>query len=297
MARILVTGSRGLIGKALTRRLEEIGHSIVCYDISDDENNDILDADGLRSAVASCTGIVHLAAVSRVIHGERNPKRCRTVNIDGTRNVLTAAAQAGKRQPWVIYGSSREVYGQSEDLPVRESAQLRPMNVYARSKVDAERLVLSSREQAGLRASIVRFSSVYGSIIDHKDRVVPAFARKAVLGDTLSVEGSNNVLDFTHVDDVINGLVKMIGLMAEGEIIPTVHLTSGQGTTLMELASLAIRFAGSGTISVAAPRPYDVSAFIGDPTLAREVLNWNASIPLPEGISRLVASFASNECP
>lgn len=295
MHTILATGSRGLIGSALSRRLEAHGHSVVRYDISDDPSNDILDADRLRSAASSCTGIVHLAAVSRVIHGQRDPKRCRSVNVDGTRNVLAAAAQAGRLRPWVIYGSSREVYGQSERLPVQESAELRPMNVYARSKVDAEQLVLSSTREEGLRASIVRFSSVYGSISDHRDRVVPAFAQRAAIGETLMVEGSHNVLDFTHVNDVTSGLLKMIELITEGQIIPTIHLVSGQGTTLSELASLAIRHSGKGNIRIVGPRSYDVSTFIGDPTLARCVLGWTASIPLAEGIGQLVASFTSRQ--
>lgn len=293
MHRILVTGSRGLIGRALACRLEEMGHAVVRYDVSDDKSNDIMNADRLKSAAASCSGIVHLAAVSRVTHGERDPERCRLVNVDGTENVLAAAALPVRRRPWVIFASSREVYGESYSRPIPESAPLRPMNVYAKSKVDAEKLVLSSREHAGLRASIVRFSNVYGSVFDHHDRVAPAFARKAALGGILSVEGGNTILDFTHVDDVADGLVKMIELTVDGEIVPTIHLASGQGTTLMELASLAVRIAGRGVINVTAPRQNDVSAFIGDPALARTVLGWSSSTPLEEGMSRLVASFAS----
>ncbi len=132
MQRILVTGDRGLIGTVLRRRLQEAGHEVIGYDVAGDEVRDVIDTESMDALVATCTGVVHLAAVSRVILGEREPARCRLVNVQGTRNVLSAAARSGKRHPWILYGSSREVYGQAERLPVRESAPLRPMNVYAR---------------------------------------------------------------------------------------------------------------------------------------------------------------------
>lgn len=298
MERILVTGDRGLIGGALARRLLENGHYVINYDIAGDYRRDILDDRSLDIIAGSCTGIVHLAAISRVIRGEQDPERCRMVNIEGTRNVLAAAARCGSRRaPWIIYGSSREVYGQPEELPVRESAPLRPMNVYARSKVAAERLVADATEGAGLRTSIVRFSSVYGSPFDHHDRVVPAFAHAAAVGGVLSVEGSTTLLDFTHVKDVVTALVIMIELMAGDEPPPTMHLVSGKGTTLMELAEMAVEMAGGGSIQVTGSRPYDISTFIGDPGLASRVLGWMPSVPLRQGLGHLIAHFSQEANP
>jgi len=103
-------------------------------------------------------GVVHLAAVSRVIDGERDPARCWAVNVEGTRTVVEAA-QSSPLRPWVIYASSREVYGQPSALPASEDCDRAPLNVYGRSKVAAEDLVTAS----GLAHAIVRFSNVYGA--------------------------------------------------------------------------------------------------------------------------------------
>ena len=291
MQRILITGDQGLIGTALSRRLRDIGHEVIGYDVEGDVPMDILDAGRLNEAAAVCDGIVHLAAVSRVVQGERDPQRCRLVNVQGTRNVLDAALKSSTA-PWVIYGSSREVYGQQTVLPVRESALLNPLNVYARSKTAGESMVSSSRQQAGLRASTVRFSNVYGSVFDHHDRVVPAFARLAAGGGTLSVEGQQTTLDFTHVDDVVAGLLAIIDLLVAREEVPTLHFVSGRGTTLMELASMALQISGKGKIEVARPRNYDVSKFSGDPALAMKTLGWSPSIPLRQGFSQLIELFS-----
>ncbi|MFJ7587587.1 NAD-dependent epimerase/dehydratase family protein [Streptomyces sp. NPDC097617] len=145
MGRILVTGSRGLIGSALVRALARDGHEPVHYDIAADRRQDVTDPHALAHAMVGCSGIVHLAGVSRVVWGERDPAHCRRVNINGTRNVLTAAAKAVGTSPWVLFGSSREVYGQAVHLPVLESAPSAPLNCYARSKTEAESLVRAAR--------------------------------------------------------------------------------------------------------------------------------------------------------
>jgi UDP-glucose 4-epimerase len=291
MQRILVTGDRGLIGTVLTRRLQDAGHEVIGYDVAGDKARDVIDAESMDAFVATCTGVVHLAAVSRVILGEREPARCHLVNVQGTRNLLSAAARAGTRHPWILYGSSREVYGQAEYLPVRESAPLRPMNAYARSKADAEKLVIASTDEAGLKTSIVRFSNVYGSVSDHSDRVAPAFARLASRDEVLIVEGNRTTLDFTHVEDVAEGLLRIIEVLSSGETLPTLHLVSGQGTMLTELAALATELAGKGRVKIVGPRSYDVESFVGDPTQADHILGWRTTISLRVGVGHLIELF------
>jgi nucleoside-diphosphate-sugar epimerase len=290
VSRILITGSSGLIGSALARRLQASGQDAVAFDVADG-CHDILDGGAVAAAMDGCSGVVHLAAVSRVVWGERDPARCREVNVAGTRNVLTAARQSG-RDPWVLVASSREVYGDAGQFPVPESAPLRPLNAYARSKADVEELVAASGA-AGLRASVVRFSSVYGSTADHADRVAPAFARQAAAGDTLRIDGTGTTLDFTHLDDVADALHRAAGVLSAGGALPPLHLVSGRATTLLELAELAVAAAGRGQVELAPARPYDVAKFVGDPARAEAVLGWRATTPLEDGMSRLVQGFGA----
>ncbi|HEY3147155.1 MAG TPA: NAD(P)-dependent oxidoreductase, partial [Dongiaceae bacterium] len=236
--RILVTGSEGLIGRALRRLLSEQGIATGGLDPRserDEERGDVCSKDDVTRALRGVAGIVHLGAVSRVIDAERDPHLCRRVNEEGTRTVLAAALAAAPR-PWIIYGSSREVYGQQDRMPVREDAPLRPKNVYARGKVAAEGLVIQARE-AGLATAILRFSNVYGDVHDHADRVIPAFARTAAIGGVLRVDGAACTFDFTHVADVADGIQRVVQRLMAGErALPPIHLASGRETSLGALA-------------------------------------------------------------
>ncbi|MDB4929958.1 MAG: NAD-dependent dehydratase [Myxococcaceae bacterium] len=290
---ILITGSCGLVGRALTRTLTTAGYAVRGLDPAAGnarDRGDVRDADAVRAAVAESDAVLHLGAVSRVVWGERDPALCQATNVEGTRNVLLAAARAPTR-PWVVVASSREVYGQATTLPVTEDAPRRPMNVYARSKVAAEELAEAARRD-GVRATVVRLSNVYGCTRDHHDRVIPAFARAATFGDAIRVEGADRLYDFTHIDDVARGLTALVRRLDTGIELPPIHFVSGVGTTLGELASLATALAGTTCeIAPAPPRTYDVARFVGDPARASDLLDWRPTTPLSEGLARLITMF------
>jgi nucleoside-diphosphate-sugar epimerase len=292
-SRILITGSSGLVGTALHRAFEAMGDEVRCLDLvaAGASAGDVRDPERLHAAVDGIDGIVHLAAVSRVVWAERAPAECASTNVGGTRNVLRAAA-AAPRRPWVLFASSREVYGEPDALPVDEGFPLRPLNVYGRSKVEGEALVAAA-QRAGLRAGVVRLSNVYGSVDDHVDRVVPAFVRAAVADEPLHVEGAEHVFDFTHVDDVAGAVTTYAALLGGSATAPApIQLVSGVGTTLLELATLAKRLASAASpIHVAPPRRFDVTRFVGRPSRARELLGWTARTSLESGVGRLVRAL------
>lgn len=291
--RILITGSSGLVGTALRNSLASLGFEVVGLDLraTDTEAGNVRDAARVGDAVRGCDGVVHLAAVSRVVWGENNPALCQATNVGGLQNVLSAVFLEEKR-PWVIFGSSREVYGQPELLPATEETSLRPMNIYARTKVEGEQLIAMARKE-GLRAMVIRLSNVFGSTFDHADRVIPAFARAAVLGHTLRVDGDGHTFDFTHIDDVTRGLVALIQLLQDGaDAQPPIHLVSGKPTTLGQLARMAIDIAvSSSTVSHASPRNFDVERFYGSPERAGRLLAWAPRVSLIEGLTRLISDF------
>ncbi len=290
---ILITGSEGLIGKKLRAELERRGVRVIGLDIraTGEERGDIRDYQTVRKAVENCDGIVHLAAVSRVIDGQKNPELCWETNVAGTENVATAAAESPKK-PWLIYGSSREVYGEPESLPATEDSPLKPVNIYGESKLAAEKIV-SSAAQKGIVPSIVRFSNVYGSVNDYPDRVVPAFARAAVTGKPLRIEGGENTFDFTHLEDTVAGLIALIQRLAAGDFRPPpIHFTTGKQTSLRQLAQMAVELANSSSPLIdSTPRSFDVSRFAGDPSRARELLGWTPKVSIREGLRRLIEDF------
>jgi len=293
--KILITGSKGLIGSALKFCLEKVGINVlgmdIKYDVEEPDYGDILDAAAVFSKISVVDGIVHLAAVSRVIDGERMPKRCWNTNVDGTRNIIEAAASCD-RKPWLIYASSREVYGEPAELPVKEFFPLKPVNIYGESKVEAEKIV-EQAGQKGLATAIVRLSNVYGSIHDYPDRVIPAFCRAAADGTNIRVDGKENSFDFTYLDDVVNGLVSLIQIIStHKESINPIHLTRGVSSSLEEISAIAQRACKVPISIIEEPsRSFDVSRFFGDPSRAREILKWQACVSIEEGMHRLIHQF------
>lgn len=292
-ARILVTGSEGLIGTALTAALGATGHSLSCLDLRapDAARGDVRDRESVVRAMADCDGVVHLAAVARVVVAERAPADCWETNVVALRSLLRAALDA-RRRPWVLFASSREVYGSCASLPATEDAPLSAVNVYGRSKVIGEALCGSAIED-GLRVAVVRLSNVYGSAYDHADRVIPAFVRAALAREPLRVDGADSTFDFTHLSDVVVGLRTVIDRLCDGAgALEPVHLTTGQATTLGELAARVNHLAGSDAGMIEAPRrTFDVSRFVGDPSRARALLGWRPRLSLDEGLARLICDF------
>lgn len=291
--RILITGSEGLVGRALRVALSERGVEVRGIDrrAVGAERGDVGNPDDVARAMEGCDGVVHLAAISRVVWAEEDPAECERVNIGGVRNVL-ASAKRSPNAPWVLFSSSREVYGHVTDLPATEETPVAPVNTYGRSKAHGERQIAAAAAE-GVRASVVRLSNVYGDVRDHVDRVVPAFARAAVDGGELRVEGSNNTFDFVHIADAVRGLVALIErLDGDGPLPPTIHLVTGVATSLGELAQLAMSIADAGGVANEHPaRAFDVAIFEGDPTRSAEELGWRAEVSLEEGLRRLIAAM------
>lgn len=287
--RILITGGAGSIGTALRRGLERKGTEVVVLDSegSGEGRGDVRDDPSVRRALRGCSGVIHLAAVSRVAWAEDDSGRCHSINVGGTRTVLGAACEAAHR-PWVLFASSREVYGEPDRIPVSESTPIHPINAYGRSKADGESLVADA-VHGGLRASVVRLSNVYGGVQDHADRVVPSFVRAAVRKAPLDVAGTQRVFDFTHVDDVVRGLCSVVELLEAGEAPPPIHLVTGAAVSLGDLARMVVEAAGSESVIRERPTPsFDVSRFVGDPRRARAILGWEAQIAVRDGLERLV---------
>lgn len=291
MAKIAVTGSSGLIGRELVRQLKE-HHELVEIDIEiDEKGHDIANAEALARLTNSCTGIIHLAAVSRVAEAQDFPLRTWASNVTGTHNILDAALNS-KDKPWVIHASSREVYGNQPRQAIPEDTPMTPLNIYGRSKAAGEGLVYGAQD-AGANVAILRFANVYGDIYDYSDRVIPAFSRAAVNGTPLRVDDATVCMDFTHVVDVSKGVVRVVDLLVNGEKdLPPIHFATGTGTTLGELARIAVTASNNTCeLNEVEKREASVSCFIGDPARAKSILGWTHETPLQQGFTEMVEAF------
>lgn len=163
-------------------------------------------------------GVIHLAAVSRVLWCLENEADCWDVNERGTQVVLDALTDLNgkdKGKRWFILASSREVYGNpphSDDRPTTEDAERRPANVYGASKLAAENVVtkhlaaLKARKVPGtLRVIALRLSNVYGGVYDHLERLIPSITTQALSHQAIQISGGQqNVSHLTYLIPTIS---------------------------------------------------------------------------------------------
>lgn len=286
-----MTGHLGLVGRYLKPLLVSRGFLVQGFDLAD-RSGDICQPEQIKQALTGVKGIIHLAAVSRVIWGELNPVLCWQTNAIASQQLLQAACEQAGLKPWVLVASSREVYGEADTLPVHDSSLLKPVNVYGRAKAYMEQKALEARE-SGLNTAVIRLSNVYGCTKDHEDRVLPAFCSNAVQQADLRVDGREHLFDFTHVSDTVEGLSLVVEQLEQNERnLPATHFLPGIGTTLGEAAEMAVMLAESSSRIIEAPsRNYDVSRFVGDPTQASELFGWRAKVAPEQGIRLLVEAF------
>jgi len=294
--KILLTGSSGFIGSALKRLLEENGIEVVPFDIKNSPLEDIRDFSAIQSKVLGINGIIHLAAVSRVKIAHENPLECVNTNIGGMINVLESARliRTDNNYPWVIFGSSREVYGESAILPVNESSSRKAINVYGASKLSGEELCKVYSENYGLKVRVLRFSNVYTGKNDHLDRVIPKFILQAINDEDLIINGTGEeIFDFTYIDDTIQGILGCVQeIERNNHLFDDFNISTGIPISLKQLADTIIKKTQSKSIvEFTKPRSYDVNKFYADPSKAIKILEFLPKVTLDEGIDLSIAEL------
>ena len=294
--KILLTGSSGFIGSALKRLLEDEGIEVIPFDIKDSTLDDVRDFSALRSKVLDINGIVHLAAVSRVKIAHENPLECVNTNIRGIINVLESARliRTDNNYPWVIFGSSREVYGESAILPVNESSTRKAINVYGVSKLSGEELCKVYSENYGLKIRVLRFSNVYTGKNDHLDRVIPKFILQAFNDEDLIINGTGEeIFDFTYIDDTIQGIWGCVQeIERESHLFDDFNISTGIPITLKQLADTIVEKTQSKSIvEFTKPRSYDVNKFYASPSKAIKALGFLPKVTFDKGIDLSIAEL------
>lgn len=283
---ILVTGSSGFIGQALCQDLKSRGVPIREFDLNGPFSQDIRYAKTVEDAVMGCRGIVHLAAMTRVETCEKDKYGCWLANVNGTQN-LVMAANKQSTPPWMVFASSREVYGAAGNpqFPVTETNGYCPINTYGLSKMAGELIVQDSE----LPTAILRLANVYGSKFDLSARVIPTLLRRAREGLPLLIDNPDHVLDFVHIDDVVRGIVLAMQHLSDGGRLPPTHLVSGISTSLSQLATMIRELVWSDSpIQITQHKTYDVQKFYADPNQAKQLLGWSTTIPLRQGLSSML---------
>ena len=287
--KILITGSSGFIGSSLNAFLESQGHEIVSFDMKSNPKEDVRDLNYLLSRSEDVEGIIHLAAISRVKIAQEDPLTCVQTNIGGTINILETARyyEVEKKHPWVIFGSSREVYGESPILPVTEDSPRNAINIYGVSKITGEDMCKIYSRYYGLKTRVLRFSNVYTGLKDQLDRVIPKFILQALDNKNLVINGNGEEqFDFTYIGDTIQGIYACIQHCTENTAsYEHFNISSGEAVSLKDLADLIIKKTRSSSkVLFTKSRAYDVCKFYANPAKAEKRLGFKANTSMEAGI-------------
>lgn len=290
MNKILVTGSSGLIGSEIIR--EMINKEFIPYDIKLDLSQDVRKISQLPEDIE---GIIHLAAISRVIIAEQNPFDCIDTNFKGTFNILNLIKNHPKKL-WLIFASSREVFGEQErnDRISEYNTAKKPLQLYGVVKVAAELLCQAYSKRYNLKIRILRFSNVYTSIHDQFQRVVPNFIFRALKNQPLEINGTGEeTFDFTNIKDVGRAIMLTISeIRTSRQLLSDFNIVSGESTTLLELATQIKTLCNSSSqIIYKEKRAFDVTNFLGDPTRSESVLGFRTKITLQTGLTQSIKEF------
>ena len=266
--KILVTGGMGFIGHNVVRLLQSLKHDVqvvdalTSYGVTNKEELEYLYNQRLTKinkktqiykidiADSSLDQIfdsfkpdvvVHLASFPRQATVRANPTEAAHTMCKGLVNVLDCCARHEVAK--VLYASSSMVYGNFDDA--KEDDQLNPSGSYSIWKIAGEELVKEYNRNTGLDYVIVRPTAVYGPM-DIGDRVVSKFLISAMRDEKLNVNGADETLDFTFVDDCATGIV----LASLGHTIGTYNISRSHRRTIAEAANIAVKIAGKGSVNI-----------------------------------------------
>jgi UDP-glucuronate 4-epimerase len=305
--RILITGSSGQIGTNLALHLMERGHQVLGIDIRRNPWTDQIETllqdlsvpyhsfkrgIGYVEYPTDFDLVVHLAAHAKVHELVQQPDRA-LENITMAFNVLEYCRH--NNVP-IIFSSSREVYGDIHRYITEESYADFSFteSPYSASKIAGEALIYSYAQCYNLRYLVFRFSNVYGRYdndLERMERVIPLFIRKISQNEPITVFGEDKVLDFTYVDDCVQGIHEGIELLVSGRTAnQTINLAYGHGNSLMRMAEYISEALGiPADINVEPSRIGEVTHYIANIGKARALLGYDPQTDLREGIFKAVS--------
>jgi UDP-glucuronate decarboxylase len=308
--RVLVTGGAGFLGSFLCERLLNGGCDVICVDnfYTGTKRNivhllgnpyfELVRHDVTFPLYLEVDEIYNLACPASPVHYQNDPVQTTKVNVHGCINMLGLAKRLKAK---ILQASTSEVYGNPTIHPQNEKywGYVNPIGLrscYDEGKRCAETLFFDYYRQHALNIKVVRIFNTYGPRMHPNDgRVISNFVIQALTGRDITVYGDGTqTRSFCYVDDMIDGLVKMMS--SPHDFTGPVNIGNPNEHSILELARQILEKTGSRSKLVYKPLPQD------DPlkrrpdiTLAKKRLGWEPATDLTEGLNRTIEYFQSVE--
>ncbi len=303
--RILVTGGAGFIGSHVADGFKAQGHEVAVIDDMSAGNHANLDPsiklyerDIRDEAIDEVFSefrpdvVDHHAAQSNVPASVHNPVHDASVNVLGGLNLLRLSAQYGVKK-FIYISSGGAMYGEPDpsDLPVKETAPVRPLSPYGASKHALEAWLGVYQRTFGLDYTVLRYANIYGPRqgIREEGAVVAVFATRMTADQPVTIDGTGKqTRDFVYVGDCVTANIAALDRGSGGSF----NIGTGRETSIYEIFEALAEVAGYDRPPNYGPaRKGDVVRIVLDPSRAHDQLGWRAKMPLPEGLARTYAFF------
>lgn len=313
--KILITGAAGFIGSHLCEKLLEDGNTVVGFDNFDPfyeraikENNlktsvlnesfkliegDIRDSESVKKLFDehSFEVVVHLAAKAGVRPSIEDPTAYNKVNVLGTLNILEMMKKNDIKR--LVFASSSSVYGNSTDVPYKETMNVNnPISPYAATKIAGELLCYNYWHLYKISATCLRFFTVYGPR-QRPEMAIAKFVKKAYDGNLISIYGDgSSCRDFTYIEDIIQGVVVSTERDLGFEII---NIGESETIDLNSLLELIKELTGCDLKTENLPmQPGDVDKTFANIDKAKRLLDYAPVTSVREGIKQYISWLRSN---
>jgi nucleoside-diphosphate-sugar epimerase len=309
LAKYLVTGAAGFIGRSIAAALLERGETVrgvdnfatgkrenlVGLEAMEFVEGDLADLSVAEQACAGVEIVLHEAALPSVPRSVADPISSNVACVDATVNLLWAAKEAGVRR--VVYAASSSAYGDTPTLPKHEGMLPNPISPYAVAKLAGEYYMRSFarvyRSQGGLETVSLRYFNVFGPYQDPTSQysgVLAVFCRKMLAGEQPTIYGDGETSrDFTYIANTVEGNLLAAEAPAEKVSGRVMNLATGVRVTLNEVVEVLREITGyDGPVAYAPERAGDIKHSLADISLAEELIGYRPSVNFRDGLMRTV---------